>query len=104
MPNHLHEGQTRLGFIFDGVEESPHVAVQLSRTTSRIEMQLPWYEDYNGIHRRWFGDDAHWGDDPDKTRFRYQVPERITFVDPSGPLALVGCTSAGFTSNLVFGV
>lgn len=94
----------RFGFIFDGIDESPHVAVQLTRTATGITMSLPWLDDYNEMHERWFMQGATWGDDPDGTKFQYQVPTSIVFVDPSGPIALVGCRAAGYNSNMVFGV
>lgn len=100
MANTLAPGETRIGFIFDGLPETPHVAVQLARTKTHLEMKLPWHPSYNSMHKRWFsGDTTHWGDDPERTRFRYRVPSEIDFVDPFGPVALVGVTAAGRTAN-----
>ncbi|WP_262849475.1 HEPN domain-containing protein [Mumia quercus] len=103
MPNEFAEGQVRLGFIYDGIEDSPHIAVQLERTPGGIRMSLPWNGEYNPEHQRWFVQ-AHWGDDPEQVRYRYEVPPQIAFVDPDGPVALVGCRASGHRSNLGFNV
>jgi hypothetical protein len=102
--NELLLGQPRLGFIYDGLPDTPHIAVELLRTEDDIEMRLPWNSEYNPGHERWFSQGVLWGDDPDRNKHRYEVPERIAFVDPSGPVALVGCRSSGYNSNHGFGV
>jgi hypothetical protein len=102
--NELVRGQPRLGFIYDGLPDTPHVAVELRRTDNRIEMSLPWNDEYNPGHERWFMQNIMWGDDPDRTKHRYEVPEYIAFVDPGGPVALVGCRASGYRSNGVTGI
>jgi hypothetical protein len=102
--NELLPGQSRLGFIYDGLPDTPHVAVQLQRTDHSIEMRLPWNDEYNPGHERWFSQGILWGDDPDRTKHRYEVPQQLAFVDPAGPVALVGCSESRYSSNRGMGV
>lgn len=104
MANELLPGQSRLGFIYDGLPDTPHVAVELQRTENGIDMRLPWNDEYNPGHERWFSEGILWGDDPDRTKHRYEVPQQMAFVDPGGPVALVGCRGSGYRSNRGMGV
>lgn len=86
MANELKIGVSRHGFIFDGLQDTPNVAVQLTRFDDRIELQLPWLLTHNPEHRLWFGLGGS---------NELKVPELIEFVDVDGPVALVGCYSIG---------
>lgn len=105
MANELRRGEPRLGFIYDGIPDTPYVSVELRRTDDDIEFRLPWTSEYNGLHQRWFaGQSAHWGDDPDQSRYSYEVPDRMLFEDEQGSVVLVGCRSAGYTTNVLRGI
>lgn len=104
VPNELADGQTRFGFIFDGLEDTPNIPVQVTRSETSIEMVLPWLDSYNPDHERWFVGNTMWGDDPARTKYRYDVPSEIAFIDPSGPMALIGCSASGHQRNFGYGV
>ena len=54
---------------------------------------------------RWLsGDSTLWGDDPDKTRYRYSVPDVLWFFDNAGRVTLVGCSALGYTSGATGGI
>lgn len=94
----------RVGFLADGDPSTPVLAAQLTRTESAIVVHLPWIEDDHRTIERWFGEHANWGDDPDKTKYRYSPPDALDFEDSVGSVALVGCRSRGSARNFVNGI
>jgi len=80
---------------------TPELPAQLIRTAGGIELRLPWLDDQPSDRRleRWFAGDAHWGDDPDKSRYGYTPPEAFGFCDALGVVVLVGCWSRGYRRN-----
>lgn len=88
----------RVGFLADGDPTTPPLPAQLLRTAGGIELRLPWLDDRPSDRKleRWFSGDAHWGDDPDKSRYRYTPPEAFEFCDALGAVVLVGCWSRGY--------
>jgi hypothetical protein len=96
--NVLEVGRPRVGFLADGDPATPPLPAQLIRTAGGIELRLPWLEDQPAERQleRWFAGDAQWGDDPDKSRYRYTPPEAFEFCDALGVVVLVGCWSRGY--------
>jgi hypothetical protein len=96
--NVLAVGRPRVGFLADGDSTTPPLPAQLLRTASGIELRLPWLDERPSDRKleRWFGGDAHWGDDPDRSRYRYTPPEAFEFCDALGVVVLVGCWSRGY--------
>ncbi|MFB9313709.1 hypothetical protein [Nocardioides plantarum] len=102
MPNTLVPGQSRLGHVLHDDEGGPFPA-SLSLEDRKLRLTVPWFGDEEQRHeRRFIGDAAWWGDDPDGTRFRYSIPNELLFVDPAGTVVLTGCRSVGWTTS--FGV
>lgn len=94
--NVLRPGHSRLGWLYDGNDDTPHIAVMLQNTKERIELSVPLRDfRHNDQFARWFGQGIIYGDDPDRTRYHYQPPKTLLFVDPEGWVALVGCLAAG---------
>jgi len=100
--NELRVGESRVGQLIDGNEATPEIRTQLQRSADgRVILFVPWTgggpeEPY----RRWFaGTDTNFGDDPDRTRYAYEVPANLLFHDHLGPVALLGCSSAGYSEN-----
>jgi hypothetical protein len=102
--NTLEVGRPRVGFLADGDPATPPLPAQLVRTASDIELRLPWLDDQPSDRhlQRWFSGDARWGDDPDKSQYRYAPPVALEFADALGRVVLVGCWSRGY--RRVFGL
>lgn len=101
--NKLVTGEPRIGWYSDGLPDdvTPPTATMLRDDGKRISLTLPWK---SGIPtsqvERWFrGQGTHFSDDPDRTKYRYEVPQQLLFIDVDGPVALVGCRAAGYRSK-----
>ncbi|MFJ3491027.1 ApeA N-terminal domain 1-containing protein [Leifsonia aquatica] len=102
MANSLDIGESRIGRLVD-FNDTPEVHVQLSRDVDGIEVQVPWISDGSNVYERWFSPNTLWGDDPDKTKFSYEVPSTLVFEDSNGAVTLLGCRAVGFRSNWTLG-
>lgn len=100
--NRLEVGQPRLGWMIDGDPATPEVSTTLVDDGSSIVLTVPW-NDSGSLYGRWFAQGMMFGDDPDRRRFRYEVPEILWFRDHSGSVTLVGCRSIGSNSNFIVG-
>lgn len=96
MNNTLEPEQSRLGFLFDGDPNTPHIVAQLSNEGGKILLRLPWLEAGDPHHARWF--------DSLFNSSNGLLPDTLDFYDIDGPVALVGCHSIGATSNLTIGL
>lgn len=98
--NALIDGQHRLGWLIDGLADTPMVSCTLRRIDDRIELLVPW-SDHKSPYWRWFGGEVtHYGDDPDKTGFNYAPPNVLWFNDEKGCVTLVGCRVRGHNEQL----
>jgi hypothetical protein len=97
--NVLEKGVARLGWLYDGREDTEDRAVSLLDTGSQIELKVPTggLADRTDPYMRWFAEGVGFGDDPDRSRFQYAPPETLLFHDSDGWVVLVGCR-AGATS------
>lgn len=86
--------------MIDGFPETPTVAVKLERTDKRVEVTIPSIDGHGDPYRYWFSNGIKYGDDPGKTRRRYEPPVSISFYDAKGPVGLVGSQVVGSTMNL----
>lgn len=98
--NTLPPGTSRLGFVVDGDANSPQMATLLENDGGRIRLSIPWNQYVGEEYRRWFLR-ANFGDDPDRTRYRYDVPDCLVFHDNQGSVSLVGCRWQGAGEEIV---
>lgn len=91
--NVLEVGVPRLGWFADGDPNTPQSAGMLLDTGTHIELTIAWADRHSPYQRWFYGRSANWGDDPDKTRYRYTVPDMLWFWDARGHVTLVGCTA-----------
>ncbi len=96
--NVLHEGDTRIGFLYDGDPDTPHATARLDRVDGRLRLTIPWSVDHNHEHKRWFDAIPAFGDDPDRSKYSYCPPAELIFEDSIGPVTLLGCYQNGSTS------
>jgi len=93
--NTLEIGQSRVGLMIDGLPETPRVPVKLERTNRRVEVTVPFLDGRSDVYQYWFASGIMYGDDPDRTKRRYEPPHAISFYDAHGPVALVGSRVLG---------
>lgn len=96
MANELIAGQSRVGRAWDRTIRDPYPAM-LRDTGSSIELVIPYEGLDRTSSRRYIGDAVHWGDDPDRTRYDYALPEQMWFYDSKGFVSLIGVAHAGGT-------
>ena len=101
--NTLVEGDPRIGWMIDGDPTTPEIAVMLERTDEAIQLTIPTKGMFerDDPYGRWFSSGVEYGDDPDRTRFRYTPPTSLLFNDHRGHVSLIGCrqAAASFGSN-----
>jgi hypothetical protein len=98
--NELVVNEPRIGWYYDGLPDdvTPPTSTMLLDNGRSITLTIPWREDRPTAQlERWFaGHSVHFGDDPDRTLYSYQVPNELLFVDVDGPISLVGCLAGGY--------
>jgi hypothetical protein len=103
----LVDGAPRLGWLIDGNPETPEIAVMLQDTGDQIVLTVPtkgMFGGTEGFDGRWFMSGFASRDDPDRTRYPYEPPRVLMFVDNEGPVVLVGCHAIGSRSSTKAGV
>jgi hypothetical protein len=93
--NILEVGQSRIGLMVDGLPDTPRVAVKLERTERSVEITIPFLEGDEDIYQYWFSSGIMYGDDPERTKRRYEPPRDISFYDALGSVGLVGSRVVG---------
>lgn len=102
--NEIVVGVPRLGWFADGDPGTPLTATLLEDDGKHIRLTIPWQGTGDSPYERWFqGNTTHWGDDPERIRFRYKVPDVLWFQDVRGSVTLVGCRSVGMTRSMSVG-
>lgn len=98
--NTLEEGEGRFGHVYDGNPDTPTILGQLERKNDDVVLSVFW-DDMSAPVSRWFMSGAMFGDDPDRTRYRYEAPRTLEFRDERGSVRLVGCRSMGMNGQLL---
>lgn len=99
--NSLEVGQSRIGLMIDGLPETPRIAVKLERDEHGVEVTISFLDGHNDIYSYWFSQGIMYGDDPGRTKRRYEPPAAISFYDADGNVGLVGSRVSG--SKTTFG-
>lgn len=90
--NRLDAGDSRVGWSWDAKRTTPYPAM-LRNTHNQIELVIPYDPADQELDRRYTGRLVRWGDDPDMTRFDYELPTQFWFSDARGPVSLNGVRS-----------
>jgi len=101
--NELLVGEPRLGWLIDGDSSTPEVAVMLQDTGDEIVLTVPFGGGFASSepYARWFSAGIRFGDDTAGSHSYVPPPRVLLFHDTGGVVVLVGCRSAGMSSNLV---
>jgi hypothetical protein len=78
----------RIGHLFDGLDDTPHIAAQLRRDRSGISLEISMQHGADAHHQSWFTNQS--------------VPTEILFADDLGAVALAGCEYGGHKQNFRF--
>ncbi len=93
--NTLEIGQSRIGLMIDGLQETPRVAAKLERDELGVQLTIPFLDGHDDIYSYWFSSGIMFGDDPDRTKRRYNPPSSLSFYDSAGKVGLVGSRVSG---------
>lgn len=103
MSNDLNENEYRVGWYWhdDATAAEPQAAV-LRKEDGHIFLTIPIPPSFDdGEVSRWFdGNAVLHADDPDRSRFKYEPPTELMFVDSRGVVALLECRSFGKSQML----
>lgn len=84
----------------------PHIPAMLVDNGSSIRLTVPWQsESPTSQLERWFGGNGvHYADDPSRTKYSYEFPGQVGFLDADGPIVLIGCRAFGWKDAIGLGV
>ena len=102
--NTLEIGQVRVGCLYPGkVEEGAGIPATLVRDKNRVQALISVGGFCSsGPAPRWGMERIFFGDDPERKKYQYDVPENMYFIDNHGVIFLIGCKSSGFSKNILF--
>lgn len=95
--NTLEIGQVRVGWLYPGeVKEGAGIPATLVREGHRVQALIPVESRYSSSPAaRWGTEGGCYGDDPDRTKYQYKVPNNMYFIDDRGPVLLADCRISG---------
>jgi len=101
--NTLEIGQVRVGWLYPGeVEEGKGIPATLVRDGHRVQALIPVEGRYSSSPAaRWGTEGIFYSDDPDRTKYQYNVPNNMYFIDNHGMVLLVGCRASGFKEKFI---
>lgn len=93
----LEIGQVRVGWLYPGeVEEGKGIPATLVRDGHRVQALISVESRYSSSPAaRWGTEGGCYGDDPDRTKYQYKVPNNMYFIDDRGPVLLADCRISG---------
>lgn len=97
--NTLEDGRSRVGLMIDGLDDTPPVSVKLERNERGVEMTVPFWDGPSDVYQYWFSGGMTYGDDPHRTKRRYEPPDALSFYDAHGSVGLVGSRFSGARLN-----
>lgn len=95
--NTLEVGQVRVGWLYPGeVKEGKGIPATLVRDGHRVQALIPVESRYSSSPAaRWGTEGTFYSDDPGRTKYQYNVPNNMYFIDDRGPVLLADCRISG---------
>lgn len=95
--NTLEIGQVRVGWLYPGeVKEGAGIPATLVREGHRVQALISVESRYSSSPAaRWGTEGMFYSDDPDRTKYQYEVPGNMYFIDDRGPVLLADCRISG---------
>lgn len=102
--NVLKSGVPRVGWLYDGNPDTPHIGVTLLDTEQNgIQLSIP-LRDLTGVYARWFQKGIFGIRNSDGSQVEpLAVPNVLQFHDSYGPVVLVGCRTSGWHTGFQVG-
>lgn len=94
---------TRIGFLADGDPDTEMMSALYEYDEMGVRLHVPFLAHEDSRSRWWSHGMLHM-DDPDRTKYHYQPPSELNYVDDQGPIGLVGCLSGPANTNLGLGI
>lgn len=95
--NTLEIGQARVGWLYPGeVKEGAGIPATLVREGHRVQALISVESRYSSSPAaRWGTEGMFYSDDPGRTKYQYNVPNNMYFIDDRGPVLLADCRISG---------
>ena len=95
--NTLEIGQVRVGWLYPGeVKEGAGIPATLVREGHRVQALISVESRYSSSPAaRWGTEGMLYSDDPGRTKYQYNVPNNMYFIDDRGPVLLADCRISG---------
>lgn len=95
--NTLEIGQVRVGWLYPGeVKEGAGIPATLVREGHRVQALISVESCYSSSPAaRWGTEGMFYSDDPGRTKYQYNVPNNMYFIDDRGPVLLADCRISG---------
>lgn len=95
--NTLEIGQVRVGWLYPGeVKEGAGIPATLVREGHRVQALISVESRYSSSPAaRWGTEGMFYSDDPGRTKYQYNVPNNMYFIDDRGPVLLADCRISG---------
>lgn len=95
--NTLEIGQVRVGWLYPGeVKEGAGIPATLVREGHRVQALISVESRYSSSPAaRWGTEGMFYSDDPGRTKYQYNVPNNMYFIDDRGPVFLADCRISG---------
>lgn len=90
--NQLESAGSRVGWAWDAKQRTPYPAM-LRDHANQIELVISYDSSDEVLDRRYTGSMVRWGDDPEMSRFDYELPDQFWFMDTRGFVSLNGIRS-----------
>ncbi|WP_298178743.1 HEPN domain-containing protein [Saccharomonospora sp.] len=101
MANVIEEGTPRIGYIYDGMKDTPAIPAQLFKRNSRVYLEVPFSPD-SPEAAAWFASEPLMF--PYAETNHRDLPSALDFLDSSGSIVLIGCHKAGTRHQLMSGI
>lgn len=100
--NTLEVGQVRVGWLYPGeVEEGKPTPATLVRDGHRVQALIPVEGRYSSSPAaRWGTEGIFYSDDPNRTKYQYNVPNNMYFIDDRGLVLLADCRISGYREKM----
>lgn len=95
---------TRIGFLADGDPGTGVMSALYEYDDTGVRLHVPFWANRDPRARWWSPGSTLHTDDPDRTRFSYQPPSELNYVDERGRVGLLGCVRGRANTGLARGV
>lgn len=93
----------RIGFLADGDPTNDRMSALYEFDEEGVRLHVPFMSHQDPRSRWWSHGTLHM-DDPDRTKYSYQPPSELNYLDSKGSVGLLDCVSGRATTNMGRGI